>query len=99
MSSIKKPQVVYRFKAKVMGGEWRYVVDSKGIPVSITTNKGRRSVLHIFRSRYPSTANSYELGETLIADPDWDATKNLADYKKQKQADQEKQIQNAWWQN
>jgi hypothetical protein len=99
MSSKDKKQVVYRFKAKVMGGDWRYVMDKSNIPVSITTDRGPNSVLYIFRSRYPSVADMYRLGETLIAEPDVEATKRLEDYKKQKEKDREEQIRNAWWQD
>lgn len=94
-----KEQIVYRFKTKVRGGDWNYVKNREGIPISITTDKGPRSVLHIFKYKYPSIAEMYTIGENLIAEKDLEATKRLADYKKRLKEEEEEKIRTAWWQN
>ena len=96
MSSRK---VVYKFKAKVLGGEWLYIKDRNNIPVSITTDKGPNSVLFIFRHRHPSIADAHQLGETLIAEPDMEATERLEERERQRKEEENERIQGMWWNN
>lgn len=96
---MKKEISVYRFKAKVMGGEWLDVVDYNRIPISIRTNKGPNDALKMFKRKYPSIADLYIVGETLIAERDPVATKSIKDYEEQKKAEQEERIRKAWWQD
>ena len=91
--------IVYRFKKKVFNGEWGFVVDKDKIPVTITTSKNRGVALRMFMRKYPSMAQTYRPGETLVAEPDYDATKAMEDYQKRKQEEREEQIQSAWWNN
>ncbi len=94
----KGKEVVYRFKAKILGGEWRYIVNSENkIPVSIQTYKGINDAIKKFRIRYPSISDQYIIGETLIAEPDADATIRLQKFKQQQKEEEENKIQSMWW--
>lgn len=86
---------VYRFKRKI-GSNWTYVTDKQGVPLSITTSKPRQSVLHIFKYRYPSIAAMYRLGETLIAEPDMEATKKREEFQRKMKEAEEEKIRNRW---
>ena len=96
---MNKPKTVFRFKRKVSGGDWGFVMGTDKLPISITTDKGAQAVLHIFKHRYPSFANAYQLGETLIAEPNIEATKRLAEYERRKKEEEDKETQNSWWNN
>jgi hypothetical protein len=89
---------VYRFKRKI-GSDWKHILDKDGIPLAITTNKGRQAILHIFKHRYPSIAAMYRLGETLIAEPDLEATKRLEELRKKMAEKEEERASSGWWHN
>jgi len=94
----RKSKTVYRFQRKI-DGQWKYILDQNKIPISITTDKHQNSVLYIFRHRYPSIANMYQLGETLVAVPDVDATKRLADFEAQQKEERDKRASQMWYSN
>ena len=91
-----RPKTVYRFMCKV-DGNWKYINDKNGIPVSITTNKHPNSIVHIFARKYPSFASMYQLGETLVAVPDQEATKRVADVERQRHEELDAKVQDMWW--
>ena len=93
------PETVYRIKVRQPGGDWRYVVNDKGIPISITTDHAQGAVIYKFKHQHPSIANQYIPGETLIAEPDLEATKRLAEFKAQQKKDEDDRIQGMWWNN
>lgn len=90
-------KIVYRFKVKVSGGEWRYVVDANKVPITISTDKPQNTVVHIFKHRYPSIASTYQLGETLIEEPDWEATKRVEEFQRAQKEEEDRRIQGMWW--
>jgi hypothetical protein len=83
----------------VFSGEWGFVVDKDKIPVTITTDRGTAAALRLFVMKYPSIAQTYRPGETLVAVPDLEASKSVADFRKQKEAKWKEPVQNAWWNN
>ncbi len=91
-----RPKTVYRFLRKI-DGQWKHIKDKNGIPIAITTDKHPNSVIHIFAHRYPSIANMYQLGETLVAEPDHEATQRIADVERQRRAELDSEVQDAWW--
>lgn len=91
-----KSDVVYRIKAK-RAGDWFYIKDRNNIPITITTSKAQNSVPYLFQHRYPSIGDVYIPGETLIAEPDMEATKRLAEFKKQREEEENERIQGMWW--
>jgi len=92
-----KKRVVYKFKAKALGGQWKQILDRNNIPVTITTDRGGNAVLYIFKSKYPSIVDMYHLGETLIAEPDFDATKRMEEREAKKKEEEEEKVQGMWW--
>ncbi len=91
-----RPKIVYRFMRQD-GGNWKYINDKNGIPISITTDKHPNSVTHIFARKYPSFASMYQLGETLVAVPDQEATKRVADVEQQRREELDNKVQDMWW--
>ena len=83
----------------MMGGEWDIIRDRNKMPLTITSDRGLSAVLHIFKYRYPSIAQQYRLGETLIAEPDLEATQRLEAFRIKQKEQEEDQIKKAWWQN
>lgn len=95
----EKRRVIYRFQKKVFGGPWEFIKDKNGIPISITTDRGQNAVLHIFKRYYPSIADMYVLGETLIAVPDMDATERKEEYERKRKEEALERAQGMWWNN
>ena len=93
-----KPETVYRIKVKT-AGEWRYVKDENGVPISVVTSRPQNNVPFIFRHQHPSIAAGYIPGETLIEEPDMEATKRRIEFQKQRQEEEDERIQGMWWNN